>query len=88
MGGGRVREVSGPDMNIYPENLLTSLAEPITAGRENAGEMSCPADLQEHRSQGLWLDLGKVDWEMTGSLGHMGGRELGDLSNTATTDRV
>lgn len=86
------------------------------AGQENAGEMSCPADLREHRSWGLWLDLGKTGWEMTGSLGYVStahntwlsrvitgfwtsgkrsepnkngaGRELGDLSNTAATDRV
>lgn len=33
-------------------NLPTSVAEAIMAGQENAGEMPCPAALQQHRSLG------------------------------------
>lgn len=39
-------------MDSYPVNLPTSLAESIMAGQENAGEMPCPAALQQHRSLG------------------------------------
>lgn len=51
-------------MNIYPVNLLTSLAEPSWQVKKMLEK--CPIQLSSTDRGGLWIDLGQMGWKETG----------------------